>query len=65
MTARGVRSGCGIAKDKVLRRFRLRRNERVNGLARACVFDAAVEVGIMDRGREGSFVHDDRSGKAG
>ena len=65
MAARRIRSGHRIAEDDVLCRFRLRGDEGVNGLARAGVFDAAVEFGIMDRGSFGPVVHDRRSGKAG
>ena len=50
---------------KFFGRFRLRGDEGVNGLARAGVFDAAVEFGIMDRGSDGPVVHDRCSGKAG
>jgi hypothetical protein len=48
----------GIAEDEILRRFRLRGDEGVDRLARAGVFDAAVEVGIMDRRSFGPVVHD-------
>ena len=65
VTASRIRSIYGIAEDEVLRGFRLWCDEGVNGLARAGVFDAAVEVGIMDRGSYGPVVHDRRSGRAG
>ena len=58
MAASRIGSADGVAENEILRGLGLGGDERIDGLARAGAFDAAVKLGIMDRRGDGPVVHD-------